>query len=234
MGGKKIECYIDVVSPYSFYAFDYLQINRAALKTQNVEFEFIPVFLGGINVGSGNKPPWELPAKAAYSKFDTKRAQRYFGHDFGVPDFFPILSLLPQRALTYIKHHYPKQQFEAAFHSSFKTMWNSHLDISKPHNLIVALENSTVFNKSQITEILAGAAKPEIKKELTDTTAYAVKDLGAFGCPWFWVHDGKGNAEPFFGSDRFHYMWAYLGLEFEDLKLKDGGKSSGGRGGGKL
>lgn len=81
---------------------------------------FIPVFLGGINVGSGssphhhlpdqtntqdsskryidgnigNKPPWTLPAKAAYSKYDGKRAQRYFGHDFEIPSFFPILSLL--------------------------------------------------------------------------------------------------------------------------------------------
>lgn len=52
------------------------------------------MFLGGINVGSGNKPPWTLPAKAAYGKFDGKRAQQYFGVPIEVPSFFPILSLL--------------------------------------------------------------------------------------------------------------------------------------------
>lgn len=48
----------------------------------------------GILTGIGNKPPWTLPAKAAYSKYDGKRAQRYFGHDFEIPSWFPILSLL--------------------------------------------------------------------------------------------------------------------------------------------
>ncbi|KAL6231625.1 hypothetical protein BDW75DRAFT_219632 [Aspergillus navahoensis] len=218
MGHKKIECYIDIVSPYSFYAFTYLQSNRAALEALDVEVEFIPVFLGGINVGSGNKPPWTLPAKAAYSRYDGKRAQRYFGHDFETPSFFPILSLLPQRALTVVKQTYPKNKYEAVFRSCFETMWYGHIDISSPENLAIAL--GKVFDKNQIQEILAGANKPETKQVLTDVTAKAVKELGAFGCPWFWVYDGKGNAEPFFGSDRFHYMWDYLGLPHGDLELK--------------
>lgn len=77
---------------------------------------FHPVFLGGINVGSGtftpvisyrtkpiahnlkgNKPPWTLPAKAAYSKFDSERACKYFGvPQIKTPDFFPILSIMVQ------------------------------------------------------------------------------------------------------------------------------------------
>jgi hypothetical protein len=44
---------------------------------------------------SGNKPPWTLPAKAAYGVFDTERAKRYFGtQDIRTPEFFPILSIL--------------------------------------------------------------------------------------------------------------------------------------------
>jgi glutathione S-transferase kappa 1 len=51
--------------------------------------------LGGINVGSGNKPPWSLPAKAKYFIFDGSRAKKYFGETkIQTPDFFPILSLL--------------------------------------------------------------------------------------------------------------------------------------------
>lgn len=29
-----------------------------------------------------------------------------------------------------------------------------------------------------------------------------VLGLGAFGSPWFWVRNAKGEQEPFFGSDR--------------------------------
>lgn len=98
-------------------------------------------------------------------------------------------------------------------------MWNHHIDISKPENLTSVLSKSTLFTESQVKEILTGASNPATKQELTDTTAKAVKELGAFGCPWFWVNDGKGNSEPFFGSDRWAYMWRFLGLEFEDLRL---------------
>ena len=56
---------------------------------------FIPVFLGGINVGSGNKPPWSLPAKAVYGKFDGDRAKKYHGLEkMEAPDFFPPLTIL--------------------------------------------------------------------------------------------------------------------------------------------
>ncbi|KAL3457661.1 thioredoxin-like protein [Aspergillus heterothallicus] len=225
MGQKKIECYLDCVSPYSFYAFAYLQQNRQTLEKLGVKIEFIPVFLGGINVGSGNKPPWTLLAKAAYSKFDGKRAQRYFGHDFEIPSFFPILSLLsqPQRALTYIKKTHPANLYESSFHACFDTMWNSHVDISVPENLALALRK--VFSDdSVVKQILAGANAPETKQSLTETTGRAVTELGAFGCPWFWVHDGEGNAEPFFGSDRFHFMWDYLGVPHRDLELVGGSK----------
>ncbi|KAF9887554.1 hypothetical protein FE257_010132 [Aspergillus nanangensis] len=218
--GKKIECYLDIVSPYSYHAFSYLQKNATALADFGVEIEFIPVFLGGINVGSGNKPPWTLPAKAAYSKYDGQRAQKFFGAKFNVPSWFPILSLLPQRALTYIKQRYPKAQFESAFLKCFMTMWNDQeqLDISQPENLAKAL--SGVFSAEEIKEILAAAADPKVKGELSAVTEKAVKELGAFGCPWFWVANGDGKTEPFFGSDRFHFMWDYLDLPFENLKLK--------------
>lgn len=47
-----------------------------------------------LDVFIGNKPPWTLPAKAAYFSHDTPRALKYFGLKFTIPDFFPILSLV--------------------------------------------------------------------------------------------------------------------------------------------
>lgn len=97
-------------------------------------------------------------------------------------------------------------------------MWKRQLDISKPEHLTTALRR--VFPEEKVQDILTGASNPEIKAELTAVTEKVVKEQGAFGCPWFWVKNAQGQEEPFFGSDRFHYMWRYLGLPFEDIKLK--------------
>lgn len=44
--------------------------------------------------GSGNKPPWMVPAKATYGEFDMLYAERYFGlPGIKKPSAFPILSL---------------------------------------------------------------------------------------------------------------------------------------------
>lgn len=78
-----------------------------------------------------------------------------------------------------------------------------------------------VFNNQEAEEVIKAAQTPEIKQALNDVTKHAVENLGAFGCPWFWVHDGKGKEEPFFGSDRFHYMWDYLEIPHRNLEILD-------------
>lgn len=103
------------------------------------------------------------------------------------------------------------------FQSCFESLWFGHLDLAKPEHMLSALLK--VFTKEEAEEVMKAAQTPEIKQALNDITKHAVEDLGAFGCPWFWVHDGRGNAEPFFGSDRFHYMWDYLGIPHQDLEL---------------
>ncbi|KAF3940349.1 hypothetical protein ABW19_dt0201957 [Dactylella cylindrospora] len=165
----------------------------------------------------GNKPPWTLQAKAAYSQFDGPRAQKYFGFNFQIPEFFPILSLLPQRCLTCVKEKYP-DKFESTFQACFEALWLQHLDLAQPEHMLSALLK--VFNEEEAKGILGAAGTPQIKQALNDTTKHAFEDLGAFGCPWFWVHNGKGSAEPFFGSDRFHYMWDYLEIPHQDLEIK--------------
>jgi 2-hydroxychromene-2-carboxylate isomerase len=84
-----------LASPYSYFALTYLRKQRELLKQYGVEVEFHPIFLGGINVGSGNKPPWTLPAKANYGAYDLKRAIKWFGtKKLQAAPFFPILSIL--------------------------------------------------------------------------------------------------------------------------------------------
>ena len=61
---------------------------------------FHPIFLGGIMVATGNKPPGTVPAKAKYSSNDLRRTIKYFGTEkISVPPFFPFLSLLVRTIL---------------------------------------------------------------------------------------------------------------------------------------
>ncbi|CBX94758.1 similar to 2-hydroxychromene-2-carboxylate isomerase [Plenodomus lingam JN3] len=192
MAGGKITGYLDCVSPYSYFALLSLDKNRALLERHGVEIDIIPVFLG-------NKPPWTLPAKGAYSSYDSARAKRYFGvPNVQTPSFFPILSLLPQRALGYIKEAHP-DKFISVFLSIYAAMWQDGQDVSKPELLFQILHQH--FSDAEVDRIMKSAKTAPYKQLLNDKTKEAL-DRGAFGCPWFIVRNAKGEEEPFFGSDR--------------------------------
>src|ERR1700722_19791005 len=70
-----------------------------------ISFRFHPVFLGGIYAGSGNQPPWALPAKAKYGILDSDRGKKYFQRtDIRTPDFFPFLSLWVRTVLFMLQY----------------------------------------------------------------------------------------------------------------------------------
>ena len=58
-----------------------------------------------------------------------------------------------------------------------------------------------LFTPERAAEVVRGAGARECKDALRRNTEGALR-RGAFGCPWFWVADGRGREEPFFGSDR--------------------------------
>jgi len=119
--------------------------------------------------------------------------------------------------MLYVKANYPVAKFETTFDSLFAAHWVSNKDISKPDVLrSVLLQN---FTSTEADGIITGAGTSEMKQQLKDVTKMVVETRGAFGLPWFWVTNSKGKSEPFFGSDRFHFMWEFLGLPWQDIKL---------------
>lgn len=149
---------------------------------------------------TGNKPPWTLEAKAHYSSFDSARAKKYFGATkTQTPSFFPILSLLPQRALCYVKAVHPEKLIPV-FLDIYRAMWEANEDVSKPEVLGKVLLQQ--FSEDEARKVMAGANSAPYKQQLNDNTKEAL-DRGAFGCPWFFVRNSKGQEEPFFGSDRY-------------------------------
>ncbi|KAB5558057.1 hypothetical protein GE09DRAFT_99126 [Coniochaeta sp. 2T2.1] len=249
MGGK-IEAYVDLASLYSFIAFVELQRVRDTLKSHDVEVDFHPVFLGAINHGSSNKPPWTVPAKAAYGwKYDGTRSLARAGLSGLSPPkdlFVNGMTVLPLRALTFIKAKYPRQTYETAFLYLYYCFWSPpNVLLSDPANLTKALcdarvgfkgpeskgeeeDTARLFDLHQVDEIIQATQTKGMKDAVRDRTQEAL-DRGAFGAPWIWATNEAGKSEPFFGSDRFHFVYTFLGLPFRDVTLLPPGEDAGGR-----
>ncbi|KAJ4268689.1 hypothetical protein NW762_002756 [Fusarium torreyae] len=229
MGGR-IDCYLDIVSFYSYVGYVDLRQNMEKLAAHGVQVNFIPVFLGGINHLSGNKPPWILPAKGIYLAEDSRRAAERLSvpYEGSPPDIFAIAKTLsPLRALHFIKENYPEPTFLAAVRFLFHKIWlPPHVNLADGGNLIAALTEATdeldggsgkqLFSDEDVEKIMKG--RDGMKEKVKEVTGEAVKK-GAFGTPWLWVTNGNGKEEAFFGSDRFNHVYRFLGIPFRDVEV---------------
>jgi 2-hydroxychromene-2-carboxylate isomerase len=121
-----------------------------------------------------------------------------------------------------VKDRHSQEVFEQCFLSTWTYSFITHVDISKPENLAQLLAEH--FGAAEVKEIMTLMTSKEYKDKLADNTKKAL-DLGAFGAPWFWLTNEQGEQEPLFGSDRWAYMFRFLGVKFDDLKIVDKSRS---------
>ncbi|KAI0395287.1 thioredoxin-like protein [Xylariaceae sp. FL0594] len=268
MGGGKVEVYLDIASYYSYIA--YVQVRQIGefLRRNGVEIVLHPVLIGGINVGSGNAPPWKVPAKARYGKYDMRRAADAVGlKDVSPPGDLMVAgkTLLPMRALTHIRTAFPPDVYVTAFGYLFHAFWTLHrvpndaatladvlaeipadfgLDCfvfphsphspsSHHHSASSSSSHSTpssvdeekkkkkLFTPEQISRILFAATSDRDVKDALKARVDEALARDAFGAPWVWVTPtsatdagtaGHHHSEPFFGSDRWHWVCDFLGV----------------------
>lgn len=79
-------------------------------------------------------------------------------------------------------------------------------------------EGKKLFSEDEVRRIMEAAGSKEMKDAMRAATEKALGQ-GAFGAPWIWATNRDGKAEPFFGSDRFRFIYKFLGLPFQDVKL---------------
>ncbi|KAL7789883.1 thioredoxin-like protein [Trichoderma ceciliae] len=228
--GAKIECFMDLTSFYSYIAFTDLAQNRDKLAANGVEIEIHPVLLGGINHLSGNRPPWTNESKGKYLHYDSRRAAHRVGlFNTQTPSDLLAVSLTvsPLRALHYIKANHPRATFLAALEACFIAFWTPpNTSLIPEENLRAVLQGAKekpgksdskkLFTEEEVEKIMQG--RSGMKDVLLATTKRAV-DQGAFGTPWIWVTNAKGEEEPFFGSDRFHHIYKFLDIPFQDIAV---------------
>ncbi|KAH8884124.1 DSBA-like thioredoxin domain-containing protein [Thozetella sp. PMI_491] len=245
MAGR-IDCYIDISSFYSYLAFYYLLTHEKELAAHGIDVEFHPVFAGAVQ--ADNKPPWVVHQKKKYlDTYETVRAKITFGKpEIVAPDDLSELldigwTQKPMRALLFIKDNYPREVYHTAFHFLFHVFWTlprrrvrdepvlaqALADIPADfHGLGDYKASELLFSEDQVKEIIAAQNSTKYK-EVLRTATKQLNDRGAFGVPWIIASNSKGKQEPYFGSDRFHHVFEFLGLPIQKFKLLPPGSNAG-------
>lgn len=150
---------------------------------------------------------------------------------------------LPLRALHYVKARYPVGTYLATWRYLFHAFWTLHQPPTTPEALRSALSDAPsnfglsaaseeksggrLFTSADVEKIMRAAEEAEYKNVLRETTETALKH-GAFGAPWLWVTNAATKqSEPFFGSDRWHHVYDFLGLPYQDVALLPPGVDKG-------
>jgi 2-hydroxychromene-2-carboxylate isomerase len=159
-----------------------------------VNFEYVPILLGGIFKATNNKSPAETLAgiknKPEFHALETERfLKRFHVKPYTWNPFFPVNTLnLMRGAIAAQLEGVFEKYVDAAFHH----MWVEPKKMDDPEVAMKALTASGL----DAAKLFARAQQPEVKAKLVQNTQSAV-ERGAFGSPTFFV--GK---EIFFGKEQ--------------------------------
>ena len=181
----------DFGSPNAFLSHEAIP---AIEQRTGVEFEYVPILLGGIFKATNNRSPAETFAgvknKPEFHALETERFVKRFGvKPYVMNPFFPVNTLNLMRAAVAAQLEGVFERYvEAAFHH----MWVEPKKMDDPEVATKALGASGL----DAAKLLARAQEPDVKAKLIENTQKAV-ERGAFGSPTFFV--GK---EMFFGKEQ--------------------------------
>ena len=192
--------YFDFGSPNAYLS--HRVIPEIEART-GVEFEYVPVLLGGLFKLTGNRSPMEafggIKNKLAYENRETQRfIQRHGLTAFAMNPHFPVNTLRLMRGAVAAQR---QGVFEAYVEAGFRAMWEQGLKMDDPEVLAAALKDAGL----DAGALMAGMEDPEVKQALMDNTNAAC-EAGAFGIPSF-VVDG----ELYFGKDRLREVEEAIG-----------------------
>ncbi|XP_076033928.1 glutathione S-transferase kappa 1-like [Oratosquilla oratoria] len=208
----KIEFFYDVISPFSWIAFEVLMRYK---HRWNVDMVLKPMLLGGVRKAAENLPRI-VTSIEMYKMKDLVRSAKYYGVPVNlVEDPLELLmvkgSLIPMRFLTAIDILYP-EHLESASRALWMAVWNRDTDFTT----IEILQHAGLeagLKEEQLAKVREYMSAQFTKEKLKENTMQAV-NYGAFGAPTIVAHV---NEEPamFFGSDRFHLLCQEIGEKWE-------------------
>ena len=187
----KVEFHFDFGSPNAYLS--HVVIPEIERRT-GVEFEYVPILLGGVFKLTNNRSPAESLAgiknKPEYERLEMSRfIRRHRITRFRLNPFFPVNTLTLMRGAIAARS---LAVFDRYVDEIFRHMWADPKKMDDPSVLSAALEESGL-DGDRLLELVQTR---EIKDELLANTERSV-ERGTFGAPTFFVGD-----EIFFGKDR--------------------------------
>jgi 2-hydroxychromene-2-carboxylate isomerase len=186
----KVEFHFDFGSPNAYLAE--LVLPQIEERT-GVEFDYIPVLLGGVYKATGNMSPADslrgIKNKPEYNALETARfLRRHNITKFKSNPFFPVNTLMLMRGVVAAEF---EGLFEPYFRAANHHMWVEPKKMDDPQIFRDAFLSSGL----DVDRIIARAQQDDVKKKLIENTDNAVA-RGSFGSPTFFVGD-----EIYFGKD---------------------------------
>lgn len=187
----RVEFHFDFGSPNAYLS--HLVIPQIERRTR-IQFEYVPVLLGGVFKLTNNRSPAESLAgirnKPEYQRLETVRFVKRHGITRFAPNpFFPVNTLALMRGAVAAQR---LGIFERYVDEMYRHMWAEPKKMDDPAVLRAALIDSDL----DADAILGLVQMAEVKNELLVNTQRSV-DQGTFGSPTFFVND-----EIYFGKDR--------------------------------
>jgi len=180
-----IDFYFDIISPYAYIA------HKKILKKKNINFNYKPIFLGGLhNLAEINAPAFNK-YKMKNMKNDCYLVAKKNEIEFEWNSKFPINSLNIMRGYIYVSEDKKKDYLNYFF----EAYWRDNKDLSVPENIIHLLDKLKIDNEKFFKSI----KEQKIKDKLIKYTSEAF-DKEVFGAPSFIVND-----KIFWGQDRLEY-----------------------------
>ena len=187
----KIEFLFDFGSPNAYLSE---KVIPSIEQRNGIQFEYLPILLGGVFKATGNKSPFEslrgIRNKPEYADLELQRfLRRHHITTFKKNPFFPVNTLMLMRGAVAAQF---EDVFKPYFDAAYHYMWEEPKKMDDPEIFRAAFQASGI----DIERIIARSQQDDVKQKLFQNTEDAVR-RGAFGSPTFFVGD-----EMFFGKDQ--------------------------------
>jgi len=215
MSSKKVlvELFYDVISPYSWVAFEMLC--RYKPVWQSMALKLKPFLLISVVKDSGNNSPLIVPNRRNYMLKDLQRISNYYKIPIVAPKNIEVVfektTLKPQRFITAIDMITKGEGTEEISRQLWKQVYVTHQDVTLPDSLREAAKKANISEEVTEKALVAmeqNETKEQLKKNSEESLSY-----GAFGAPTIVVHLPKGP-EMVFGSDRMEIISSMLGEKY--------------------
>ena len=186
-----IEFHFDFGSPNAYLVH---KVIPAVTTKTGIDFEYVPVLLGGVFKATGNVSPavslQGIKNKPQYQAIETGRFCAAHGIAPQVPNpHFPVNTLKIMRGAVFARS---TDYYLAYIDAVYSGMWEQALKMDDDEVIRATISAAGL----PTDEIIAGMSDPAVKQGLIDNTEASVA-RGTFGSPTLFV----GN-EIYFGKDK--------------------------------